>query len=630
MSDNNELAASASAFEQDNVADRADKADRETDRAAPAQSDLEKPPRVGEAQEAELLEGTRSSSPENPTEIHPNWLNKSSMTVLRPLMDPARKGRKAATHGKPIAGNPLKNTKPKPTDPAKRRSATQPQAARSPDKTADASDGAGQATSTHGVGTAASPPDTAAAPAPATDVSAAWDLIIQAYKDKPVEFTIDLLGVTPDAWQAEAMRAVAAGKRRLTVRAGHGVGKSAFCSWLVIWHMVTRYPQKTVLTAPTQGQLFDALFSEVKSWITKLPDPIRDLFEVQSERIILISRPSDSFVSARTSSAERPEALAGVHSDHVLLIADEASAIPEAVFEAAAGSMSGFSACTILISNPTRNSGLFFMTHHQLREDWLTMHVSCVGNPRVSPDFVKQIAATYGENSNAYRVRVLGEFSLREDDVLIPAELVDAAIVRDIVLDPKAPLVYGVDVARFGDDRTVLLKRQGSVVVDIKWWSHADTMETSGRIMAEAKQDNPEEVCVDSIGIGAGVADRLREQGINCRDVNVAERAALNPQAAKLRDDLWIQVKDWLNTRAVKIPNNDRLRQDLVAPTYGFNSSGKIVVEPKMMMKKRRLPSPDYADALCLTFAGVAAMLGGRSSSWVKGKPLTRNLRGVV
>lgn len=468
---------------------------------------------------------------------------------------------------------------------------------------------------------------------PVDDAKAAWDLIMQAYGDKPVEFAIDIIGVTPDEWQAEAMVAIGTGTRRLSVRAGHGVGKSAFCAWLVIWHLVVKFPQKTVLTAPTQGQLFDALFAEVKSWMRKLPLPILDMFDIQSERIIYKAKPEDSFVSARTSSKERPEALAGVHSDlgSVLIIADEASAIPEEVFEAASGSMSGHNAHTILISNPTRNSGLFFDTHHKLAgRIWKTMHVSCLNSARVAKDFVEQIIATYGQESNQYRVRVLGEFSTREDDVLIPAELVDAAIARDIVLDQGQAIVYGLDVARFGDDRTVLLKRQGNVVTEIKWWNNTDLMQTVGRVRLEADADKPAEICVDSIGLGAGVADRLRELGYNVIDVNVAESAAMNPQAARLRDDLWLQIKDWLNTRAVKLPAVERLRQDLVAPTYSFNSTGKIVVEPKALMKRRRLPSPDYADALGLTFAGTAGLVGGRAVMWRPGKSLRRNLAGVV
>ena len=285
------------------------------------------------------------------------------------------------------------------------------------------------------------------------------------------------------------------------------------------------------MTAPTAGQLFDALFSEVKFWVNRLPEPIKNLFEVFSDRIVLKSQPEASFMSARTSSADKPEALAGIHSEHVLLIADEASAIPEQVYESAAGSMSGEHACTVLIGNPTRNSGLFFKTHHQLSDNWYCLHVSCLDSKRVSGDFVKQIADTYGEESNAYRVRVLGEFAVGDDDTLIGGDVVDAAFVRDIEVDRDSPIIYGVDVARFGDDRTVICKRRGNVVLEFKSWAGRDLMETVGWVANEAEMDHPSEINVDSIGLGAGVADRLRELGYNVRDVNVSEAAALNPRS---------------------------------------------------------------------------------------------------
>ncbi len=152
---------------------------------------------------------------------------------------------------------------------------------------------------------------------------------IAAYRDHPVLFVREVLGATPLPWQEDFLRAVARGERRISVRAGHGVGKSTVCSWALIWHMVTRYPQKSVVTAPTAAQLFDALYSELKSWINKLPPILKDLFEVFSDRINLKDAPESSFISARTSSSERPEALAGVHSENVLLIVDEASAVPE-------------------------------------------------------------------------------------------------------------------------------------------------------------------------------------------------------------------------------------------------------------------------------------------------------------
>lgn len=453
---------------------------------------------------------------------------------------------------------------------------------------------------------------------------------LEAYRDDPVSFVKNVLGAGPLVWQEDFLRAIARGERRISVRAGHGVGKSTACSWALIWHATTRYPQKAVVTAPTAAQLFDALYAELKAWVNKLPPVLRDSFDVFSDRIALKGAPESSFISVRTSSSERPEALAGVHSEHVLLVVDEASAVPEPVFEAAAGSMSGHSATTILISNPTRNSGLFYKTHHDLAADWHRMHVSCRDNPLVSPDFIAQIAATYGESSNAFRIRVLGEFALADDDTLIPADLVDAAQERDVTVSPTEPLVYGLDVARFGTDRTALCKRKGNVVLEIRHWGGLDLMQTVGAVLNEAKKDAPEEICVDTIGLGSGVADRLREMGLNVRDVNVAESSAMNPNANRLRDELWLSVKDWLGTRAVRIPRDEVLRQELVAPRYTFTSTGKVVVESKDGMKKRGMRSPDLADALCLTFAGQAAGVGGRAAAWLPGKPLRRSIRGVV
>ncbi|CAB4200450.1 hypothetical protein UFOVP1339_45 [uncultured Caudovirales phage] len=462
-----------------------------------------------------------------------------------------------------------------------------------------------------------------------------FDHFVDTYRNRPVQFVEDLLlkdhpEYVIEEWQKDLLKAIASGERRISVRAGHGVGKSAVCAWASIWFMFTRFPQKTVMTAPSAGQLFDALYAEIKRWVKCLPPNLKEAVEVFADHIVLRSAPESSFMSARTSSSDKPEALAGIHSANVLLICDEASAIAEAVYEAAVGSMSGFNACTVLISNPTRNSGLFFKTHHNLKTNWKTFHVSCLNNRLVHPDFIKQIVDTYGEESNQYRVRVLGDFATKEDDVLITADLVDAAMDRDIVLNPGEDLVYGLDVARFGSDRSALLKRRGNVVTEITSWHGNDLMETTGRVAAEANIDHPSEIMVDSIGVGAGVADRLRELGFNVRDVNVSETAAMNPQAFKLRDELWLTTKDWLNTRAVKLPKNDQLRQELCTPTYNFASNGSIKVESKAEMKKRGLRSPDIADALCLTFAGQASFVGGRASKWITGKPLKRSIRGVT
>lgn len=441
----------------------------------------------------------------------------------------------------------------------------------------------------------------------------------------------NVLGAEPDDWQVEVMESVATGSRRISIRSGHGVGKSTACAWTMLWFMTTRYPQKTVCTAPTAAQLFDALFNELKFWLSRLPPFIRDLFEATSDRVVLKAQPEASFVSARTASKERPEALQGVHSENVLFLCDEASGIDEAVFEASVGAMSGDNACWIMIGNPTRSSGLFYKTHHELAHAWKRFHVPSVTlegvrHPRVAQDFIDQIRDTYGEGSNAFRVRVLGEFPLADDDTLIPAELVDAAMVRDVVEDSDAPIVYGVDPARFGDDASVLVKRRGDVVLGIKRWHALDLMSLVGQIVHEAGQDNPVEINVDSIGLGAGVADRLRELGLPVRDVNVAEVAAMNVRCDRLRDDLWVQMKDWLSSRACRLPRDELLRTDLITPKYGFRSNGKMFLESKADMKKRLRRSPDSGDALAATFAGQGALVGGRVSGWSTGKSLRRDL----
>ena len=155
-------------------------------------------------------------------------------------------------------------------------------------------------------------------------------------------------------------------------------------------------------------------------------------------------------------------------------------------------------------------------------------------------------------------------------------------------------------------------------------------MATTGWVAAEARVDRPSEIMVDSIGLGSGVADRLRELKFNVRDVNVAEATAMNLGAYRLRDELWIQVRDWLNTRVCKLPKDDELRMELCSTCYDYHSTGQYKIESKDAMKARMRRSPDLADALCLTFAGQSAMVGGRAPAWIPGKPLKRSLRGVV
>ena len=436
----------------------------------------------------------------------------------------------------------------------------------------------------------------------------------------------------PDDWQADVMRDVAnPHARQIAVRSCHGTGKSHTASVCMLWALLTHAEVKVVVTAPTAGQLFDALFAEVKTLAKRLPQAWQDLIDTKAERISIRANPDGAFISARTARAESPEALQGIHSEFVLLVVDEASGVPEAVFEAAIGSMSGEAATTLMLGNPTRTSGFFFDAFHKNAGNWKTYHVSYKDSARVSPAFVKQVADTYGEDSNAFRVRCLGEFPLADDDTIIPLYLVEAAQDRDIERDPDAPRVWGLDCARFGDDTSVLTEVQGRHLTWQKDWRKQDTMQLVGRVkelwdkLAEDKR--PVEINVDAIGIGAGVADRLRELGLPSRAVNVGEAPSLSTlKYRNLRTELWFRGQEWFKQRSGCLPKDcEMLVADLVSVKYGITSEGVTFTEPKAVTKKRLRRSPDRADSFLLCFAGDAlTMMGAGTASW--GRPLRRGL----
>lgn len=454
-----------------------------------------------------------------------------------------------------------------------------------------------------------------------------------AGEDGPVRFAEEVFGISLDEWQKRVLRAYGRGERRISIRACHGPGKT-FLAAVMIWHsLLTRFPQHTVATAPSTGQLEGALVKEVLTLHTKLPPLLADLVEIKKNNITMRAAPSQSIFEARTARAEKPEALQGVHMDegYVLLIADEASGVDEKIFEAAAGSMSGHNATTLLLSNPVRTTGFFYDTHHRNRSQWFTVKVGAEDSTRVSDDFVRYIAGQYGEDSSAFRVRVLGEFPLADEDTVIPMDWITSAQNRDIVVRPNLRTLWGVDVARGGSDSSALVIRSAMEAHgEILEWTGNDLMVSAGRIKAKwdatPPSERPEWILVDSIGLGAGVLDRLRELKLPARGINVSETAAVSNTYRNLRAELWFKAREWLGSKSVRLPKcpdgcqkdclHERLAYELAGPRISYTSTGKILVESKDDMKKRGLKSPNIADAFVLTFAAdVAGMVHGTKDS---------------
>jgi len=449
-------------------------------------------------------------------------------------------------------------------------------------------------------------------------------------------FSHEILGVNMDKWQIDFLYNFGEGTRKISVAACHGPGKTAAAAICLVYSLIFRFPLRAVATAPSRGQLEGALMSEIVKWVTKLPPELQNLLEVKSMSVELKAAAKRAYFEARTARPENPEALQGIHEDEgwVVLLVDEASGVHEKIFESAGGSMSGHNCQTILLSNPTRTSGFFFDTHNREKDAWFTIKISHEDSTRVSDEFVEEMARRYGRDSNTFRVRCLGEFPRSDLDALIPFELVESARTRDIVVPKHLNTVWAVDVARFGDDSTVVVKRNNiAVLPDITVWDQLDTMGTSNRIHRMWKDtpasERPSEILVDVIGMGAAVVDRLHELGLPVRGVNVSETSMFSETYRNLRTELWFTARQWLESRDHKLPVcdgtcrdrqtcvHDRLAAELTTLKYDVTSGGKYLAESKRDLKKRGYKSPDLADAFVLTFAGEpATLIHGSNDGW--------------
>ena len=456
---------------------------------------------------------------------------------------------------------------------------------------------------------------------------------IAALRADPTLFVETVLQATPQRWQAQALDAISK-HDRVAIKSGHGVGKTAFESWVVLWWLMTHYPCKVAVTANSAHQLSDVLWTEIDRWARNMPSAFKDLLEFKSDKISLKGA-TDSFAVARTSRRENPESLAGFHSPHMLFVVEEASGVPNVIFETASGALSTPGAKIIMCGNPTRSDGYFYDAFHNDRDKWHCITVSCEEGEYVDPKFIAEMAQKYGDESNVFKVRVLGEFPTQSDDVLLPLHLIEDAVTRDVEAGPTTPVVWGLDVARFGGDRSALAKRQGNVLIEpIKTWQNKDLMELAGIVLSEYDavpySQRPQAIYIDAIGLGAGLADRLRELDMPAVAVSVSETASLKDRFNRLRDELFWGAREWFEARDCHIPDDGTLMAELSGIRYKYLSTGKLKVESKDEMKRRGQRSPDVADAFVLTFAGQGAVAGGYSRGYNHNRTLKPKTNWVV
>lgn len=425
----------------------------------------------------------------------------------------------------------------------------------------------------------------------------------ERFRTDPVYFVQSVFGVDPTPQQKSLLDAVAEPGARVSVRSGHGTGKTTTLAWMALWHTLCYEDSRVPCTAPTGHQLQSVLWAEISKWHSRMPDWFRRQVLVQADQVKVKGAEYSQFAVARTARKESPEALQGFHAENMLFIIDEASGVPDTIFQASEGALSTPGARVAMTSNPTQTSGYFYDSHNRDRHLWRTLRFSCLDSPLVTPEYIERMHGKYGEDSDIYRVRVLGDFPSASFQQLIPRELAEAATKRHLRPDEYdfAAILFGLDVARYGDCKTVLAERQGLRAAIRRWWAKRDTMTVADQTAGEMVQVRPQSLLVD-VAMGSAVVDRLRQVGWrNVVEVNFGWVSS-NPHFANKRMEMWHGVKDWLEAGGA-LPPIDQLVDDLCGPQYWFTQAGKMILEAKEDMRDRGLASPDYGDALALTFA---------------------------
>lgn len=408
---------------------------------------------------------------------------------------------------------------------------------------------------------------------------------------------------------------------RMATASGHGIGKSALVAIAILWVMSTRPFCRGVVTANTAVQLRTKTWAELAKWRRRCIAGHWFELNVSTQSLSLyhIDYPELWRVDGQTSREENSEAFAGLHaaSSTPFFIFDEASGIPEKIFEVAQGGLTDGEPMFLMFGNPTRNNGSFYdAVFGRMRHRWIGRSIDSRTCRTPNKGLIKQWVEDYGEDSDFVRVRVRGLPPAQAALQFINADDVRRALGTTPVHQMHERLVVGVDVARFGDDRSVIYTRHGR---DAQTWRPQvfrglSTMQFAARVHEHWQRLGGRNavgaVFVDGIGVGGGVVDRLIQLGVpNVIEVNFGGKANQGRYANK-RAECYGNLRDWLALSDVALWHDKEnlgsdfaLGEELVAIEYGYTLDNKIKLEPKEDLKDRLGYSPDLADALALTFA---------------------------
>ena len=445
------------------------------------------------------------------------------------------------------------------------------------------------------------------------------DLAILAKKlEDPVFFANKFLGIRTWSGQERFLRACAE-NRQVAHKSGHKVSKSHSLAILALWWPYTKPNARVPITASAFHQVQNIVWREVRAMYYGAKKNGIDLGgEMYRDPASGWKLPNGN--ESFGFSTNEPEKAAGISGGNILYLVDEASGTDDRVFEALEGNMAS-GASMVLTSQATKTSGMFYDCFHDNSSYWTTITTSCYDSPNITGEmdipglarlpWCEQKKLEWGEDSAPYQVRVLGNFPGQAHNAVIGLSLIDDAIRRYEKTKPDGPLRIGVDVARFGDDETVIQPVRGHKALPNVVKYGLNGREVAG-VVIDLVQDLIEDddevviVNVDSIGLGASPIDFLDVMGqhrddlrIRCVPVNVSNVSDQPKNYAELRTQMCFDLRDWLLAGG-SIPREDqRLKQEIVSPTYEIDTKGRHKLDPKKKEKENlQGKSPDRRNAL--------------------------------
>lgn len=465
---------------------------------------------------------------------------------------------------------------------------------------------------------------------------------LQHWRVKPLDFAREVFGFKPSNQQYvlfnELGRLVSAKmkrdegleldiqeqsyakKRGISIRSGKGTGKDAAAAIVVCWFLFCFPMSKTYMLAPSMDNLKSNLMAELSMWLARRTSTgerqckLAEEFEVIATGCRLKADPDRGkhwFATCNSAGPNMPEdqqveVLQGKHARYMMFVIDEASGVPDAVFRPLDTTLTDPVNFILMLYNPTRRSGFAYDTHFSISEKkhWISLHWNSEESDMITPDQIQYLREKYGEDSNQYKVSVLGIPPSADDGSLIPYEWCLDAAGLEFEEQEDDPVVFGVDVARMGKDSSIILVRKGPVVKEIQELKQLDTVELSRWVAMRAADWQPQAIYVDAVGLGIGVVDELNRQGIpNVYAVNVSKASRKPGKYSLLRDELWWQLREKFERNQISLAEcpDEELISELSSIKFEVRDNGKVKIESKQDMRKRNMPSPNKGDALMLT-----------------------------